>query len=558
MSATKAIDKAKKKAAAAAAAGEEGATTAAPSEENNIWRVIATKDVAVVQRGKDKNKTLEVIRRTKGPDGKYVNPKKDSGEVFASIDATFRLSTKSSMAGEGNLGEGKDYEIHRGNCQYNVGCAKGNLKDGKPRPGLLEAQDACMEWNYAMSRHIMGCVFDLAPEGWEGPIAKAVTAAREQLFSKFKDASGREFQNYMQLEELEGEDTPAGEEAHKRVMDLAREKFIDGAKSLPGAKKADRSGTVREPILWITRKVYPFEKFDPKRDAMSQEKGPVLSEYPSDLDHWMSIQEQMTDPKGRMRRKYSTIEYIDNDSKLPLLPNKVKVVEEKIDKVTGEKVRVAREINNPFFNPCLKTPSGKLAESLIACKKIWSVFRGPKGTNDNYGIHQKLASAITIVCKAKRKADNVIVEEDWATGVGDADIDTDDEADVEEDEEGEVQEPKVGEKRRATDDAGAPPGKEAKTTGEAFNPEQVTVVTTAIAQEPAAPPPSDTAQTSSTTAKLTVRRARGAPLAPNEDDDDAQPPPAKKGRLTKKAGKAKRADVADEDISADDGVMADN
>lgn len=560
--------KAVKARAAATAASDAEAVTRVPELPDNHWTRVSTNDVAVVLRGKT-DKTVEVIRRTRAPNGQYLPPAKDPGETLGTVTATCLLSQKSTMAGCGNVGTGKDFVIHLGNCNFNIGLTIGDLKEGKACKELTDKQPEFFDWTYAMSRHIMGSVFDLNAPLWKLPIENALKSARQDLYTKIKpkDDEGNPIvlERYTDLVDIENAD-PA---VKKRVHALAREMFIDKAKTLPGAEIVDENGVKRRRIFWVRRKCWKFANYKKETDSMSQEKGPI--ELPIDAEHWPQIDREMTDPKGKMRRKYSPIDYSDGSTGKPLLRPMIRVVASEIDPMTGESVKVAQTIENPFWDPCLKAENGKEKESLVAMKVIWSVYRGPKTSSDTYGLHLMLASPVSIVAQARKRTETVVVA--GATGFGAelSDVEEDDAvaADAafeeeaaavtaeEEAEEGEVAtivepivvDPKKGVKRRAAE--AEPAEKEESPAEKEASLERLAK----RLQEP-------NFQTfPEAYAKVTVKRTTGKRALPVDDDDndaaeaahmeeDEDEVAPKKARLTKKAAKAVHVetDVAEEAV----------
>lgn len=524
---------------------EQMAATQQTMDQTCDWTQITEDDVVAVLRGKGDKKTVEVIRRTKGPDGKYLDPKKDGGEVLTTVLTTFLLSNKSTMSGAGNIGTGKDFKIHHGNAHFSIGLKIGNLKDRVPRreggEDLMERQRRCMARLLAIARKIMGSVFDLNAPQWKLPIDRAYGDARKALAPTFKDKEGKLMAaEYTDLPDLEENDAKAWDAEKKEwikikeaVRNKAREMFIKNARSLPG-EKSKEDNVERDPIIYVKRKCWPFKEFDPKTDTMSTEEGPSLVDNPIDLEHWPKIEQEMTDPKGKMRRKYNPIEYADGISGVPIPRPRVRVVVEEVDLLNGTRNKAVREIDDPFFDPCLVGASGSLRESLVALKAIWSVFRGPKTSSDNYGIHLKLASPVSIIDQIKRQAEIVVVKPEYQAKGYQPLVADEMEEDDDEVEEGEVDENNEGENEGENEGGAGTEG-------------------TAPPGESGAPNPASTLPPTSTAEASTSDK----PAEPSKkrQRDEAQPPQLpKKSRTLVRTGARGKAKVQ---ASADDDDMSD-
>lgn len=394
---------------------QPGAAAAAAAQlpDECDWRTIYPNDVTVAMRGQGADAKPEIIRRSKDGKGQYVHPSKDkSGKVLMTTTAAMRLSTLSLLAGAGNVGTGKEYKFHHGNCYFSIGLGVGNLGDGVDRPGLVETQRAYLARTNEIAQKLLGDLFDLKPQTWLLPIDRALDEARAELFGKFEDENGEKLENALDMPAVE----EANPKAKKMVNDRGRELFIKRARRLPGAIVVE-NGVPRDPMAWVRRKVWPFANYDSTLDKMSQEQGPSVQKFPIDMAHWPAIYNEITDPKGKMRRTYQPLQYVDNSTGKALPRPDIELPFETRDPNTGKLRTEKRTVPDPFWDPCLKAPNGKLKESLVCTKLVWSLFRGPLQSGDNYGIHLKIAAPITIVLRVPRKEHIVLINETYATGM---------------------------------------------------------------------------------------------------------------------------------------------
>lgn len=482
------------------------AAAAAQLPDECDWRTITPDDVTVSLRGTGTDIHPEIIRRSKDAKGQYVHSSKDkSGKVLMTTTASMRLSTLSLLAGAGNVGTGKEYKMHHGNCYFSVGLGVGNLSDGIDRPGLVETQRAYLERTSAIARKVLGDLFDLAPPTWALPIERAKTEARKELFAKFFNDDGTVLENDTDLQALEDS---GNKQAQRAVNERARVLFINRARRLPGAIIVE-NGIPRDPMAWVRRKVWPFANYDGTTDKGSREQGPTLQKYPIDMAHWPGLYNEITDPKGKMRRQYQPLEYVDNSTGKPLPRPTIDLKFEVRDAETAKLRTETRTVPDPFWDPCLKAPNGKLKESLVCTKLVWSLFRGPVTGGDTYGIHLRIAAPITIVARGPRKGHVVLVNEDYATGM---DADDDEEEVVEEQEvEDEVKKDDADEPVADDDDGKEKAAAEKKADEDGFG--------EGNAQEQPAPP------------------QRSAEEIAREDDDgfnDVQPQPKKQQPIKKR------------------------
>lgn len=419
--------------------GSKAAAAAPPAEEDlsaEYWSNITTNDVAAVKRGKGEDARIEVIRRTKGADGKYLKPSKDSGQAFKNQTATFRASPKSTLNGAGNAGlMCGENKAHHGNAKYSLGLALGNLQDGVEREGLEEEQKKCMEWMYGMGRKLMTDTFHLNMSSWKGPLDRAYNDARKLLWNHkdVKNSEGASLKDWTELEEVEQSD--------EKVAELVREKacecFVANARPLPGAPKKDENGNEMKPVAYASLKTWFYPKFNNKTDRRNNDTGPSTETVPINLANWAFIVREM----ARLRREHKRVRYATANGSgqaVALPPADATLQSEQVNAQTGKREIVTSTFPDPFWNP-LFDKDGKPTESLVSLNVMWTVYRGDPSSIDKYGVRLSIASPITIACRAYRRAQVVTVKAGWATGWEIQNDDADDEDDdAEEIEEGEV------------------------------------------------------------------------------------------------------------------------
>lgn len=427
--AQRALNKSKKANPAADVAPE----TKAPPHAETAWETTKISDVTVVLRGKAGKEKLTVIRRSKGPDGRYLSPKTDPGGMFMLDSPAMRLSSKSAIAGEGNLGiKHGDFIPHRGNCNYSCGLAIGGVRPGDTDVDK-EIQRAFIKKVYDISVRLMGDLFDLNPQKFKLPIDNAYLAARRENYKNYKNADGSVLKDIGELQALEQADKAVRTEIHAAAKAI----FIEKAKPLPGSSKPGDDGVVREPMVWARKKVWAFENFNAERDGMSKETGPDYGLYPSSYETWMDVHAQMTDPAGKLHRKYQSVIYADARTGKPFPRPPKKVPKKKFDPKTNKEVVEEVVIPDPFYNPCMEDDNGDPLNALVATRLLFSVFRGAPTSGDNYGVHVNIAAALSVCARTKRDPNTVIIPTavGFALPVEEMPLDdNDDEDDVDDDE----------------------------------------------------------------------------------------------------------------------------
>jgi hypothetical protein len=441
--------------------------TKAPTRVSNHWHDTTEDDVAAVWAREGKERRIKLVRRTKLPNGSYKPLKHDSNSTLSTTTAALKPSTNSHLAGEGTLGEGKEFKIHRGNCKFDMTLMAKNMNDGVDRARLLEQQKACIERYAALSRKLMTDVFKLATPEWKGPRDAALAAARTKLFYELKDKHKLKKESDM-LKLYQDND-----KVKKRVDAEACKIFVDKAYLLPGVPRTDDDGNEREPTLRTQRKVWKFKNYDPSRDSKSQAEGPAVETVPSDLDHWLQIEAAMTNPTGQMRREFNPLDYADGKTGAEIPRPLVPVKGERFD-VEGNSVVVEKRIPDPFFNPVFEGRGNRKYESLVATSLIWHLFRGPTDSNEKYGIHLIISAPISIMARVRRTREVVTIDEDYVTGftmdddelsdeeadngaeegeASDMDQDADNKADDDDDDKSEDKEDDKSEDKAGDDDA---------------------------------------------------------------------------------------------------------
>jgi len=403
-------------------------------KSDDDWTKVKKEDFAVVFRseGKGGKKRTKVIRRSKDKEGNRVPLKKDKGGLAIVTTAVMKVINKSYMAGEGNVGTGKDYDIHRGNCMYNVGLAVGDVADGPFKEGLEDEQRAFIAKIYEISCYLLGQVFELECDEWTKPRVRAFKDARRELCAELG------FKRPMELEEAEEND----EELKERVHEHARKLFVAEAKGLPGAKKD--GDEERDPVLWATKKVWGWAHYDAKTDSQSTDTGPPIDKLPSTRENWGKITEAMTE----MRRKYNYLIYQNGRGGNEIRRPSVSVSKTHVDIETGKSSQVESKIPDPFWNPCLEGKNGKPYESLIKTTLIFQVYRGPMQSDNTYGVKVSLGSTIAIAKRKERKAQIIDME-------GEGDVEGYVESEDEEAEHGDAEDEQPAKRARTSEDGEA-------------------------------------------------------------------------------------------------------
>ncbi len=377
---------AKKKVVAGAAVQTE-----VPTDD---WSGVQMEEIAVVPRmdGKKVGKGLTVIRRGRGKDGKLLPLELDKRGLFAYRTPIMKVAYSSDLNGEGNLGKG-DPPATRMKAKYYLRLLAGHL-DGEEIPERHAEQVAFVEKTYAISRHIMGLVFDAKDKEWDHHIGEAMAATRKELM---RDHG---FTKPKQLEDKEAQDPKLKAE----VLAKARTYFIDHASSLPGGQRDDDEGyaslqTDEGMSVILKKKVWPLVKYDPAKDALSNETG-VPASVASNIQNWPRIKKEM---ESKYRTHYCAINYCEGRSgktieRLPLI--------EFPDGSTPEP--------DPFFNPCLVDRNGVPQESLVVVSGTWGIYHTGATKGKHYGVRLDLNPQIAIVKRKARRVRTIVVVADDA------------------------------------------------------------------------------------------------------------------------------------------------
>lgn len=370
-----------------------------PADQND-WQTVEAADYAVLVRATTKGgkKQTKAVRRSLERDGTYVSLKKQKTKSAAVIATPImRVVSVSTLSGEGDVGTGKDYDIHRGNCHFNIGLACGQVDGVTLKDGLLEEQVAWVKKVYAIGCYLLEQTFESGEEMWKRPVERAYTDARRELCSEFGARKP------MQMIDIEEENEEARDKVKKRACEL----FIEGAKNIPGAPKADNNGEFDDndmPVVWATAKVWAWEDFDPARDSQSTESGPALDKLPSNKANWGRILDQMTGP---MRRKYKYLEYQDGSTMIDVPRPTIRIVRTTRDINTGAEVKHEKVVGDPFWNPVLESTKGKPLDTMVKTSLIFAVYRGPLQSDNTYGVKFYLGSKIAIAARRVRKTQMV-------------------------------------------------------------------------------------------------------------------------------------------------------
>lgn len=404
------------------AAGGGGKRKRDDPADQNDWQAVEAADYAVLVRAQTKGgkKQTKVVRRSLDRDGGYMPLSKQKLNPAMITTPIMRVVGMSTMAGEGNVGTGKDYDINRGNCHFNVGLACGQVDGVELKDGLLEEQVTWVKKIYTICRNLLAQTFDAATEEWKKPIERAYTDARRELCSEFGARKP------IQMPDIEEEN----EEAREKVKNRAREIFIEGAKSIPGAPKEDNDGEFDSddmPVIWATGKVWSWEHFDPSRDSQSTEKGPSLEITPSARENWGKILDEM---EGPMRRKYKYIKYQDAATMKEIPRPTIRVTRTRNDIATGAEVKTEAIVPDPFWNPVLESTKGKPLDSMIKTNLVFTVYRGPLTSDNTYGVKFYLGPMVSIVARRVRRAQLIpMTNEGPVEGMTNIDEDDDDDED---------------------------------------------------------------------------------------------------------------------------------
>jgi hypothetical protein len=335
----------------------------------------------------------------------------DRGRFPAMRFPIMKVAYSSDLAGEGNVGKGDNPPICRTKARYCLGLRAADL-EGEERPQRRKEQISCVKKTYAMARHLMGLVFDAANKEWDKQIEKAYTLARAEMMFQYKCTKPN------QLKDKEA----ASPEIKEAVRARAREVFIDNAKPLPGAPRDDRAksdeaeenGAIDEtgddiPTVWLRKNVFPFKKYDPLKDSMSQETGPSLDDMPSTIENWGKILNAMTE----LKRKYEMIKYQTAKTGAPIGRPPVEITRA-VKMGTGKVELMDKMIEDPFFNPCIVDRNGIPQECLVVCSGTWNIYPGPAGSDSTYGVRLDLNPVISIVKRKARPIRTIVVNDDDA------------------------------------------------------------------------------------------------------------------------------------------------
>lgn len=370
------------------AAPLEGQAQEALVNEND-WRAIPLHKMAVIEKKGERNPTV-IFRTVDKKTGEYVELTKESGKRTASVTTAVMkvLGSSSYLAGEGNLGVPSKYTAERADAVYKIGLVVGALDDGQDESVMLAEQLDCLRWIYNASRYLMGLVFDGKLKSFKAPIDAAKTAASKLLMREHGCKTLDKFEELMK----ERPDL----NLEQQVEELARETFIDEAK-LPIEKYPEEDSA---PPLWMKKKVWKVDGFDPLKDARKQYKGESYKTLKSTLANWGEILNSMAEE--RLHSSYTMLTYKnardDSTIKRPLVEIERDVQVSK-DKVERQKFTIP----DPFFDPVLKTQRGVEQDSLVAVSGIWSIYHGDEEETGKYGIELRLCPSITIVARQPRK-----------------------------------------------------------------------------------------------------------------------------------------------------------
>lgn len=377
-------DAGKKKVAGAAVQVE------APPDD---WAGVQMEEIAVVPRmeGKKVGKGVVVIRRSRGKDGKLLPLELDKRGLFAYRTPIMKVAYSSDLNGEGNLGKG-DPPATRMKAKYYLRLVAGHL-DGEENPARHAEQVEFVKKTYRIARHIMGLVFDAKDKEWDHHIGEAMATTRKALM---RDHG---FTKPKQLEDKEAQDPKLKAE----VLEKARTYFIDHASSLPGGQRDDEEGygsleTDEGMSVSLKKKVWPLLKYDPAKDALSNEIG-VPASVASNIQNWPRIKKEMAD---KYRTQYCAISYNVGKTGIQI----ARPLIEFPDGSTPEP--------DPFFNPCLVDCNGVPQESIVVVSGTWSIYHTGATKGKHYGVRLDLNPQIAIVKRKARRVRTIVVEADDA------------------------------------------------------------------------------------------------------------------------------------------------
>lgn len=396
--------------------------------ENPMYFANLDPSSVMVREDKKKGGKLYVEFNT-GANGRASgNTRKNSTAPYL---ADMLLSASSRCAGEGNVGvKYEKGEFTRGSCKYSLSLRVGTTADGAGGDELLERQEACLKWVFDVACAAMGKVFDMKPKGWEAPIDNARADARRDLWRSIKGADGKPLEDEVALEALIASETAAGKAAATRVEAAAREAFIKQAiknKRMPCAPiyhEQQRTQVIGRNDLHAHGKVYGYIQWvenHPHRTST----GPLLSELTSSIENWAAIKAQME----QIGRVYQYAYRLIPDIKANMRPM-VKVLMDELDPVTAERIKVLREIQDPFWNPLLETPKGRKLDSLVAMQITFTIKRGTD--NSGFGVGVQYQREIRVVHQQPRPIEQPEYAPSYGTGLFRENADDDDDAAPEE------------------------------------------------------------------------------------------------------------------------------
>lgn len=357
------------------------------------WETVTLDEIAVVPRKEGKKKQtkgIQVIRRTRGKDGKLMPADAGKQRLFTYQLPPMKVGYTSDLNMEGNLGKGEP-PATRMKAKYYLRLLAASL-DGHPRPDLHEKQVACVKKTYLIGRHILGLVFDANDKEWAHHIGEAMAATRKELM---RDHG---FTKPKQLEDKEAQDPKLRAE----VLAAARTYFIDHASSIPGGQRDEEEGYGEledEEALSIAlkKKVWPLKNYDPAKDALSNETGLSYVKVPSNLANWPQILQEMTE---KHRTEYCEIKYCYASGKT--LPRPPFVLPD------------GTEMPDPSWNPCIVDRNGVAQEALVAVSGTWSIYHTGAMKGKHYGVRLDLNPIICVINRVARRTRTIVVDDEDA------------------------------------------------------------------------------------------------------------------------------------------------
>ena len=325
------------------------------------------------------------------------------------------VSAASKACGEGNVGlKHKGGEFHRSDATYSMTFRVGTTASGLGGEELLEKQRQALVWVYEVSRAILGCMYDLNPEDWKGPIQSAKREAMLYLWRDILDGDGNKLTSDIELEQFIETKTEAAKKAAKRVDEQAREIFINLAVkkgNMPCAPIYDevkKTQIIGRQDLWTHGRVYQWRNYSKDHPARMM-TGPLLSQLPSNMANWPETCDQMT----AIDRTYSyAYELFSGEQEYPY--RMVETLVNAIDERTGAKIKVKKMIRDPFHDPLLETKYGVKVDTLVRPQITFAVKRGL--TDVDYGVKVRYGRKIQMVAQEKRPLDVPEYNPDYQTG----------------------------------------------------------------------------------------------------------------------------------------------